>query len=244
MGVFRSGSQPLAGCSGVVGLQSPATVAATRDRVSARHADALPNCVQSASWSSNLPVPLGLALKEHEDPRAFRHIGTRPPGRWGNARRSTHRPRSQKPVAPASRLVAHVAPSVASGLGLRILAAGPAVHRLYSYRGRLHEPDPNNLLGLVHGRRDQLCAASGRARLPRACRHESLSETHLGCTAHSDSDDRKLRGFHGRRARPVGPEHARSVIRAEVPRPLKYSYGSTSAAAADRPRGRSRFRRT
>ena len=31
-------------------------------------------------------------------------------------------------------------------------AAGPAVHRLYSYRGRLHEPDPNNLLGLVHGR--------------------------------------------------------------------------------------------
>jgi hypothetical protein len=42
-----------------------------------------------------------------------------------------------KPVAPASRLVAQVAPSVASGLRLRILAAGPACVRLYSYCGRV-----------------------------------------------------------------------------------------------------------
>src|SRR5207248_5689709 len=85
--------------------------------------------------------------------RAFRHIGTRPPGRWGNARRSTAPAPQSKPVTPASRLVAHVAPSVASGLGLRILAAGPAVCRLYSYRGRLHEPDPK-----------QFARASPRAR--------------------------------------------------------------------------------
>jgi hypothetical protein len=51
---------------------------------------------------------------------------TRPPGRWGNARRRTAPAPLSKPVTPASRLVAQVAPSVASGLGLRILAAGPA----------------------------------------------------------------------------------------------------------------------
>jgi hypothetical protein len=42
-----------------------------------------------------------------------------------------------KPVARASRLVAQIAPLVASGLGPRILAAGPAPVRLYSYYGRL-----------------------------------------------------------------------------------------------------------
>jgi hypothetical protein len=41
-----------------------------------------------------------------------------------------------KPVTLASRLVARIAPLVAFGLGLRILAAGPAVLRQYSYRGR------------------------------------------------------------------------------------------------------------
>ena len=40
-------------------------------------------------------------------------------------------------MTPASRLVAHVVPSVASGLGLRILAAGPAWGPHYSCRGRL-----------------------------------------------------------------------------------------------------------
>src|SRR5207248_5030476 len=103
-----------------------------------------------------LPVPLGLARRSTRIPERSDPFGTRPPGRWGNARRSTAPAPQSKPVTHASRVVAHVAPSVASGLGLRILAAGPAVDRLYSYRGRLHEPGPNNLLGLVHGRGDQL----------------------------------------------------------------------------------------
>src|ERR1700732_231609 len=67
-------------------------------------------------------------------------IGTRPPGRWGNAGRSTAPAPQSKPVTRASRLVAQVAPLVAFGLGLRILAAGPAHVRLYSYHGRLCEP--------------------------------------------------------------------------------------------------------
>jgi hypothetical protein len=66
-----------------------------------------------------------------EPPRVHR-VGTKPPGRWGNALRSTAPAPQSKPVTPASRRVAHVAPSVASGLGLRILAAGPARVRLYS----------------------------------------------------------------------------------------------------------------
>jgi hypothetical protein len=46
--------------------------------------------------------------EEGENPRAFNQIGTRPPGRWGNARRATPAPQS-KPVAHASRLVAQIA---------------------------------------------------------------------------------------------------------------------------------------
>jgi len=58
------------------------------------------------------------------------------PGRWGNARRSTAPTPQSKPVTHASRLVAQIAPLVAFGLGPRILAAGPARVRLYSYPGR------------------------------------------------------------------------------------------------------------
>lgn len=57
---------------------------------------------------------------------------TRPPGRWSDAGRSTAPAPQSKPVAHASRLVAQGAPSVALGLGVRILAAGPAHVRLYS----------------------------------------------------------------------------------------------------------------
>ena len=80
--------------------------------------------------------------KRARNPRAFNQVGTRPPSRWGNARRSTARAPQSKPVTPASRLVAQEAPLVAAGLGLRILAAGPARLRLYSCCGRLCEPGP------------------------------------------------------------------------------------------------------
>jgi hypothetical protein len=84
---------------------------------------------------------VGCAPKEEGTyPRAVNQIGTRPPSRWGNARRSTAPAPQSKPVTPASRLVAHVAPSVASGRGLRILAAGPARARLYSSCGQLCAP--------------------------------------------------------------------------------------------------------
>jgi len=90
--------------------------------------------------------------EEGENPRAFNQLGTRPPSRCGDARRSTAPAPQSKPVTHASRLVAHIAPSVASGLGLRILAAEPAAYRLYSDRGHLCEPTPKSLLGLVRGR--------------------------------------------------------------------------------------------
>jgi hypothetical protein len=46
--------------------------------------------------------------KEGQNPRAVNQIGTRPPGRWDNARRSTAPAPQSKPVTPASRLVAQV----------------------------------------------------------------------------------------------------------------------------------------
>src|SRR5438270_1208092 len=76
---------------------------------------------------------LGSAKGRGQEPRAVNQIETRPPSRWVNALRSTSLPAPQsKPVAHAARLVAQVAPSVAFGPGVRILAAGPAHLRLYS----------------------------------------------------------------------------------------------------------------
>ena len=77
-------------------------------------------------FSSSRPS-IGVARKEEGDnARAFNQIGTKPPGRWDNADRRTATAPQSKPVTPASRLVAHAVPLVAFGLGLRILAAGPA----------------------------------------------------------------------------------------------------------------------
>ena len=136
-GLRWSGCRPLAGCSGVVGHRLPPRAAAIRDREPTRHAYALPNRVRFASWSSSLPVPLvGPRGKEQGvDPRAFNQVGTQPPGRWGNARRSTTPAPQSKPVTAASRLVAQEAPLVAFGLGLRILAAGPAVFDCSPFAG-------------------------------------------------------------------------------------------------------------
>ena len=116
--------------------------------------------------------------KEGKNPRAFNQIGTRPPGRWGNARRSTAPAPQSKPVTPATRLVAQIAPSVASGLGLRILAAGPARVRRYSYCGRLCETRTQSLLGLVGRRGHRLIPRQRPARLPRSLpAAESSTET-------------------------------------------------------------------
>ena len=46
--------------------------------------------------------------EEGQNPRAVNQIGTRPPGRWNDARRSTAPAPQSKPVTPASRLVAQV----------------------------------------------------------------------------------------------------------------------------------------
>jgi hypothetical protein len=80
---------------------------------------------------------IGVVRKEEgPKPRAFNQIGTRPPGRWDNARRSTAPAPQSQPVTHASRLVAQITPSVALGLGVRILAAGPAHVRLYTDSSR------------------------------------------------------------------------------------------------------------
>jgi hypothetical protein len=84
------------------------------------------------------------------EPRAVDQIGARSPGRWGDA---VEVPALQsKPVAPASRLVARVAPSVASGLGLSILAAGPARDSHYSYRERLCDRRPQSRRNAIRER--------------------------------------------------------------------------------------------
>jgi hypothetical protein len=66
------------------------------------------------------------------EPPLVHRVGTKPPSRWGNAARSAAPALQSKPITQASRLVAQVAPSVAFGFGVRILAAGPARARLYS----------------------------------------------------------------------------------------------------------------
>jgi hypothetical protein len=107
-------------------------------------------------------------------------IATCPPGWWDNARRSSTAPAPQsKPVTHASRLVAQVAQSVAFGLGLRILAAGPAHVRHYSDRSRYVKSELKSWPALVgaSGRR-LIRRASRRGRLPRSSlTGEPLSET-------------------------------------------------------------------
>jgi hypothetical protein len=74
----------------------------------------------------SLPVPLsGPRGRKRARPPGGKQIATKPPGRW-DAVETQHQPRSQNRSPPASRLVALVAPSVAFGLGLSVLAAGPA----------------------------------------------------------------------------------------------------------------------
>ena len=125
------------------------------------------------------PVPL-VGPRERQrgcNPRAFNRVETRPPGRWGNAHRSTARTPQSKPVTPASRLVAREAPLVGAGLGLRILAAGPAHVRLYSYSGRLCEPGPQKFARLIRARGHRLIHRRRTARLPRSApAPESLTE--------------------------------------------------------------------
>jgi len=121
-------------CSGVVGHRSRTRPAATRDRDPTRRAGGPPESVlcASSSWKPSRPSVGSARKEEGKNPRAIGQIGTRPPGRWDHAREARRRPRSQKPVTQASRPVAHVAPSVASGRAPEILAAGPARPRLYS----------------------------------------------------------------------------------------------------------------
>src|SRR5260370_15329057 len=85
----------------------------------------------------SVPLAGPRGKEEGENPRAVDQIGARSPGRWGDAFRSTAPAPQSKPVTHTSRLVALVAPSVASELGLSILAAGPARDSHYSYRERL-----------------------------------------------------------------------------------------------------------
>jgi hypothetical protein len=120
-GVPWSGCHPLAGCSGVVGHRLPPRAAAIRDRESARHAYALPNCVPSASWSSSLPVPLlgsrGRKRAWTPERSSSRNAAT---GRWGSTRRSTAPAPQSKTSSPCSRLVRSRAV-----VGLRAWAENP-----------------------------------------------------------------------------------------------------------------------
>jgi hypothetical protein len=98
------------------------------------------------------------AKEEGIEPPSVHQIGTKPPGWWDNPVEVRHRPRSQNPVTQASRLVAQAAPLVASRLGPKILAAGPARVRLYSYRGLAAWA---NLKRLGPHRRDEMIKPDG-----------------------------------------------------------------------------------
>jgi hypothetical protein len=75
VGLRWFGARPLARCAVAVWRRLPPRPAVIPGRHSARHAYAPPNCVPSPSSSSSLPVPLGLARKEHEDPRGSDTLG-------------------------------------------------------------------------------------------------------------------------------------------------------------------------
>ena len=137
-----SGHRALPARSSVAGHRSPRKPAVTRDHEPARRADAPPDRVLSASSSSRLSIPLLRlrARKRARTPARSTRSGTKPPGRWGNVRRANAPAPQSKPVVQASRLVTQKASSVASGLGVRIRAAGPAHLRLYSHSDRLRAP--------------------------------------------------------------------------------------------------------
>ncbi len=163
--------------------------------------------------SSRLPIPLlgPRAKDEGENPRASNQIGTTPPGRWGDACRSRAPAPQSKPVAHASRLVTHNAPSVASGLGVRILAAGPARLPLYSHSG-VCARGPQTVCS-------DLCAgigglpASRRARLPPTMTApKSLSQSTNRVSA-ADSDRGVARGAFASRSECDTPDDTQSGSR-------------------------------
>jgi hypothetical protein len=80
-----------------------------------------------------------------------------------------HRPRSQNQKPPASRLVALSAPSVAFGLGLSVLAAGPAPDRHYSYGRRLSSQTSKfRLFGCLSALKGAQCTRFIRCQRPDA----------------------------------------------------------------------------
>ena len=117
------------------GVTLPARAAAARDRESLGSPPYCPIVFSPCRHLQAFPS-LHCGRAEGRGPRPRALIGTKPPGRSDNADRSPAPAPQSKPVTPASRLVAQETPLVASGLGLRILAAGPATYRQYSYRQR------------------------------------------------------------------------------------------------------------
>src|ERR1019366_6540848 len=130
----------------------------------------------------------------------------------GNAGRSTAPVPQSKPVARASRLVAQIAPLVASGLGPRILAAGPAPVRLYTHYGRLCGRRPSESSRAIRFRAWELIAPTG----PLARR-----------TPHEAANAKRARQQRPRRTGQPAPAECR----------LLPPYGSKCAAV---PRGRAR----
>ena len=84
--------------------------------------------VLCASWRSSLPDPRSrVSARERAlESGAFIRGGTVPLGRGSSTGGESPTGPRAKPVTLAPRLVARIAPLVAFGLGLRILAAGPA----------------------------------------------------------------------------------------------------------------------
>jgi hypothetical protein len=136
--VLWSACSALAACSGVVEHRPRVRPAAIHARDLARRPCAPPSCAPSASWCFGLLIPLS-------GPPGGKRART--PGRYRVARKQAGWlgcARGSAPTGPAVKtsnpcLSPRGADRAVGGIrtGLRILAAGPAVLRPYSYRGAM-----------------------------------------------------------------------------------------------------------
>lgn len=145
-------------------------------------------------------------------------IGTRPPSRWGNACKKHHTGPAVKPVTQASRLAAQIAPSVESGLGSRILAAGPAIHDSTPTADRYPKPNlearrRRSPTARVHCNRE-------RADPPRWPQPDGLQPPSAQPTRRSDQPTEGPTPTSDSRAAAVRPR--RPLQTNEIPRPRRH----------------------
>lgn len=169
------------------------------------------------------------ARKRARTPARSITFGTRPPGRCGNAIGHYTGP-AVKTSNPRLSPCGAVAPSVASGLGGRILAAGPARVRLYSYSSvYVNDARISSLgLGSSAGRRHRLIP-SHRASVAPSDRFGRVSSM----TFPPGSTTCGARPVTGRSAKRAPRRRPLGAVRAPRQRPRCRTRARPAAAAPD-----------